>query len=83
MSKNSMRLPWLSRARVCVCVCVCECLLLLAFFLLPPIVNASPFAYVPNNGSDTVSVIDTETNTVIATIAVDPENFKIDVALFV
>ena len=35
MSKNSMRLQWLSR------VCVCECLLLLAIFLLTPS-TASP-----------------------------------------
>ena len=32
--------------------------------------QAQPFAYVANPSSDTVSVIDTATNTVIATVAV-------------
>src|SRR5688572_15404528 len=31
---------------------------------------AAPFAYIPNSGNDTVSVIDTATNTVVATVAV-------------
>jgi YVTN family beta-propeller protein len=32
---------------------------------------ATPFAYISNSGSDTVSVIDTATNTVTTTIPVD------------
>jgi YVTN family beta-propeller protein len=31
---------------------------------------AAPFAYIPNSGDDTVSVIDTASNTVVATVAV-------------
>ena len=32
--------------------------------------QAAPFAYIPNGGSDNVSVIDTATNTVVATVPV-------------
>ena len=32
--------------------------------------SALPFAYIPNEGSGTVSVIDTATNTVVATVVV-------------
>lgn len=35
----------------------------------PPML-AAPFAYITNKGSDTVSVIDTATNTVTATVTV-------------
>jgi YVTN family beta-propeller protein len=34
----------------------------------PLLVNAAPFAYVTNEGSNSVSVIDTATNTVVATV---------------
>lgn len=32
--------------------------------------QAAPFAYITNSGSNTVSIIDTTTNTVVATVAV-------------
>ncbi len=38
--------------------------------LLPGIVFAAPFAYIPNSSSNNVSVIDTATNTVTATVTV-------------
>ena len=38
--------------------------------LLPGFAAAAPFAYIPNGGSNNVSVIDTATNTVVSTIAV-------------
>jgi YVTN family beta-propeller protein len=42
-----------------------------AFLLLLPVaVGAAPFAYVPNSGDGTLSVIDTATNTVTATVPV-------------
>jgi YVTN family beta-propeller protein len=43
---------------------------LLAVFLSPLTAFASPFAYITNNASNTVSVVDTATNTVTANVAV-------------
>ena len=42
-------------------------------------VKAAPFAYITNNGSDTVSVIDTATNTVVDTVAVGANPFGVAV----
>src|SRR2546425_13328919 len=42
----------------------------LALFLLPGLGLATPFAYIPNSGSNNVSVIDTATVTVVATVGV-------------
>jgi YVTN family beta-propeller protein len=38
--------------------------------------EAQPFAYVANSGDNTVSVIDTATNTVVATLAVGSDPIK-------
>ncbi|MDO8681823.1 MAG: hypothetical protein Q7R30_25210, partial [Acidobacteriota bacterium] len=46
------------------------CVLALTLSVLAGTVQAAPFAYIPNYGSNTVSVIDTATNTVVATVAV-------------
>ena len=40
---------------------------------------AAPFAYIPNSGDDTVSVIDTASNTVVATVAVGDRPFAVAV----
>ena len=50
-----------SLARAVVCICV--------LFSFPSVGTGAPFAYITNTGSNTVSVIDTATNTVIATVA--------------
>ena len=42
----------------------------LAFLMLVSVVGAAPFAYITNTVSDTVSVIDTATNTVTTTMNV-------------
>jgi len=43
----------------------------LSLLLLPtPGAHGTPFAYITNNGSNNVSVIDTASNTVITTVAV-------------
>ena len=42
--------------------------------------RAEPFAYITNNGNNTVSVIDTATNTVTATIPVGSEPFGVGVS---
>jgi YVTN family beta-propeller protein len=39
--------------------------------MLISITDAAPFAYITNSGSNNVSVIDTATNTVIATVSVE------------
>jgi YVTN family beta-propeller protein len=45
----------------------------LSLLLLPTLAaHATPFAYITNNGSNNVSVIDTASNTVTATVAVGP-----------
>ena len=36
----------------------------------PGLATGAPFAYITNSGSDSVSVIDTATNTVVKTVAV-------------
>ena len=43
---------------------------LLGVMLASTLAEAKPFAYVPNSRSGTVSVIDTATNTVVATVPV-------------
>ena len=51
-------------------------LLLTVFFILFCTIadaHAAPFAYIANNNADTVSVIDTATNSVVATIPVGTE----------
>src|SRR5687768_17210596 len=45
-------------------------LIMLSVSLVATPALAAPFAYVPNSFSDTVSVIDAATNTVVATVAV-------------
>src|SRR5438105_338088 len=54
-------------------------LLGMALWSMP--VGAAPFAYVTNRGSDTVSVLDTATNTVIATIPVGVGRVPEEVAI--
>jgi YVTN family beta-propeller protein len=46
---------------------------------LPSLALAAPFAYIANNGSNTVSVIDTASNAVTATVAVGNEPFGVAV----
>ena len=48
------------------CLRFCAAILL----VLAGTAHAAPFAYITNQSSDTVSVIDTATNTVVATVAV-------------
>ncbi len=64
-------------------------IMILVLFMLSNIAGASPFAYITNQGDNTVSVIDTATNTVTATIpvgsgplaiAVSPNETKLYVA---
>jgi YVTN family beta-propeller protein len=43
---------------------------LLALLLLPGIALAAPFAYISNGNDNTVSVIDTASNSVVATVGV-------------
>lgn len=43
----------------------------LVLFMLISIAGATPFAYITNWGSNTVSVIDTSTNTVTQTVNVE------------
>lgn len=53
----------------------------LGVFLGPAPVEASPFAYVTHfSTSDTVSVIDTATNTVVATVPVGNVSFGVAIA---
>ena len=44
--------------------------LLPTLLLLPSLAWTAPFAYITNTGDDTVSVIDTASNTVVATVGV-------------
>ena len=51
--------------------------------------EAAPFAYIPNNGDNTVSVLDISTNTVVATIegggcgvAVNPDGTRVYVTIW-
>jgi uncharacterized repeat protein (TIGR01451 family) len=55
------------------------CLALLGVVLSVTAGQAQPFAYVPNEGSHTVSVIDTASNTVTATIPVGASPFGVAV----
>ncbi|MEX0801743.1 MAG: hypothetical protein WD688_00210, partial [Candidatus Binatia bacterium] len=59
----------LTRAVVCICV----------LFSFPSIGTSAPFAYIANSRTDTVSVIDTATNTVIATVPVGLEPWGVAV----
>ncbi|AKB28648.1 cell surface protein [Methanosarcina siciliae T4/M] len=61
----------------------------LAFLMLVSIAGASPFAYITNEGSNSISVIDVSTNKVVATIpvgsnpvgvAINPDGTKVYVA---
>ena len=52
--------------------------LFLAFYSIPA--KAQPFAYITNTGNNTVSVIDTATNTVTATIPVGTDPFGVGVS---
>ncbi len=60
-------------------VAVCSTMLCVIATSIPTIAGAQPFAYVANSGSDTVSVIDTATNQVTATVPVgtSPEGVTI------
>lgn len=49
---------------------ICLWLLVLFGTGLPAVLNAAPFAYIPNSGGNTVSIIDTATNGVVKTMAV-------------
>jgi len=51
----------------------------LTFFVLVSIAGATPYAYITNEGSNTVSVIDTATNSVAATVNVG--NYPYGVAI--
>ena len=48
--------------------------------MLTSIADTAPFAYIPNFGSNTVSVIDTGTDTVAATVNVGSNPFGVAVA---
>lgn len=52
------------------CLLVCRVCCLLGLQLLSGFAAAEPFAYIANRDDDTVSVIDTATDTVVSTIAV-------------
>jgi YVTN family beta-propeller protein len=47
--------------------------------LLSCVAQAAPFAYITNSGSNTVSVVDTATNAVVATVAVGSQPFGVAV----
>jgi len=49
---------------------ICLCLSVLFGAGLPSLLDAAPFAYIPNSGGNTVSIIDTATNDVVKTMAV-------------
>jgi len=49
------------------------------FIILPGLAHAAPFAYISNYNSNNVSVIDTATNTVAATVAVGANPFGVAV----
>lgn len=49
---------------------VCLCLSVLFGAGLPSPLDAAPFAYIPNSGGNTVSIIDTANNGVVKTVAV-------------
>src|SRR5438067_230549 len=60
-----------SLARAVVCICV--------LFSFPGVGTGAPFAYITNSHRDSVSVIDTATNAVIATVAVGELPFDVAV----
>ena len=51
-----------------------------AAIALPYCAHAAPFAYISNSGSNNVSVIDTATNTVIATVPVGTTPYAVAVS---
>ena len=52
------------------CTFVCWLCCSLSMLVLPNLANSAPFAYITNRDDDTVSVIDTVTDTVVSTITV-------------
>jgi YVTN family beta-propeller protein len=54
---------------------------IMAFLMLMSISGAVPFAYITNAGSNTVSVIDTATNEVTATINLKTPHFPLEIAV--
>jgi YVTN family beta-propeller protein len=52
---------------------------LVLFVAIPRLLRAAPFAYVTNMGDNTVSVIDTDTNRVVATVPVGPVPYGVAV----
>jgi YVTN family beta-propeller protein len=65
MSCIGIRFKKLSVALLCLSA-------VLSLWLPTPAAHATPFAYITNNGSNNVTVIDTANNTVTATVAVGP-----------
>ena len=55
-------------------------IMVLALFMLVSIAGAAPFAYVTNNGDNTVSVIDTATDTIKATVNVGDQPYGVAVS---
>ena len=55
---------------------------IIAAFMPPQGAIAQPFAYISNNDDDTISVVDTATNTVTSTVPVgdDPEGVAVNPA---
>ena len=53
----------------------------IAAFAASLALHAAPLAYVPNEGSATVSVIDTSTDRIVATIATGPKPRGVAVSL--
>jgi YVTN family beta-propeller protein len=53
--------------------------LVLLLVLGAPAARAAPFAYIPNTNSNTLSVIDTATNTVTATVVVNEQPYDVAV----
>ena len=65
-------------------------IMLFTLVILVSIAGAAPFAYIPNSGSNTVSVIDTATHKVTATVpvgiepsgvAISPDGSKVYVSI--
>jgi YVTN family beta-propeller protein len=57
--------------------CLVALLLVLLTGLWADTAQAQPFAYISNSGSNTVSVINTATNTVVATVSVGTNPFGV------
>src|SRR5271157_1336412 len=54
---------------------------LLVFLMLMSVSGAVPFAYITNLGSNNVSVIDTATNKITATVKLESTHFPFEVAI--